>query len=290
MESLIPQKVLNIKKELEKKAPKLQGDYILTEKFDGWYVQIPFSASLGTWGFPLSSANRVIPSLMWTTVLFNQLPKPKEDCYLIAEAIREDTPFHITNGLLNRSIGDYAFKDVIFKLHDIVYPGKYNSAFVRYIYLKEFIKETDQLHVVPIIAVAEYKEKLWKGIFETIVNNGGEGLIAKKTESTFSPGKRNSDLLKIKLECEIDALAVRLEEGYGAKGNDSLILVSKRKNGIIIRTNIGKHTDKALFRKDESNIIGKVVTLKGMEELHDGQLRQPTFYCVRDDKKVTDYE
>jgi ATP dependent DNA ligase C terminal region. len=107
-------------------------------------------------------------------------------------------------------------------------------------------------------------------------------------DSFYSPGKRNADLLKLKLECTIDALAVRLEESIGEKGLPALTLVSQRANGIEIRTVIGKHEDQKKFRENPSSIIGKVVEIKGMEVYDDGQVRQPVFKHVREDKKVGD--
>jgi len=291
-----PQKVLHLKKELAKVKPNLKGNYIITEKFEGWYVTIYYNAYTEQWDYPKSfnaksAAERPVPSLMWTRdAIFSKLPKPKTSLTLIAEAYAYDTPFHILNGLLNRSAGNFDFKDVVFMIHDLVYTydmaGSPQTAIERYKELKIFEKyfNTYSLRVVPIISISPYHEELWKFTFDTIAEQGGEGIVAKRENSLYSPGKRNSDLLKLKLECEIDALAIGLEEGIGEKGNLSLTLISRRKNGILIRTVISKHEDQRIFREDSSNVIGKVVTIKGMEEYEDGQIRQPVFSCIREDK------
>jgi ATP-dependent DNA ligase len=285
-----PQKVLHLKDELKKKNPKLFGSYMLTPKLDGWYVYMEYNPLYG-WGNPKSSRSRVIPALTHLKVEADLiLPKPQNYSILIGEAIIPDTPFHITNGLLNRSIGDCQALDVEFHAHDLLVAGiKDDVALNRYNLLKEFIPENSKFFKrIELLLVSDYKEKLWYNTFENLVENGEEGLIAKRSDSFYSQGKRNSDILKLKLENTFDCLAVRLEESIGEKGQDALTLISKRANGTEVRTVISKHKDKELFRKDTSSIIGKIVEIKCMEELEDGQLRQPVFKTIREDKHITD--
>lgn len=287
-----PQKVLHLKDELSKKNPKLFGSYMITSKKDGWYVVIPFSKNLG-WRPPLSSAMREIPSLVWATSLLNKLERPTYDCYLIAEAIIPDLSFPELNGLLNRSKGNCDCLDVQFWLHDIVIPSQPDrTAFQRWNILQQLNVSSVSKHFVkmPLLEVTEFDKDSWRRRFDSEVDNGEEGIIFKRAEDIYYPGKRNSSLLKEKLECEVDALAVRLEEGIGEKGNDSLTLVSRRKNGVEIRTVISKHKDKELFRSNPNEVIGKVVSIKAMSELVDGQLRQPVFRWIRYDKQISEID
>jgi len=133
-----------------------------------------------------------------------------------------------------------------------------------------------------------YNKKVCMNIYDSIVYKEEEGLVAKRTNSYYLEGKRNSDLLKLKLESSFDCLAVRLEESIGEMGMDGLTLVSKRANGTEVRTIIGKHSDKKLFRENPNSVIGKVIEIKCMEELEDGNLRQPVFKCIREDKHIED--
>jgi bifunctional non-homologous end joining protein LigD len=142
--------------------------------------------------------------------------------------------------------------------------------------------------MLPVIAYEKYDSDSWQKHFEVIANRGGEGIVAKRDTSIYMVGKRNSDLLKLKLELTVDCLGVALEETVGDKGNSGLVLVSQRKSGVLVRTVIGKHVDQELFRKDKYNVIGKVVQVKAMEEYADGQLRQPVFQHVRHDKKASE--
>lgn len=285
------QKVLHLEDELAKKKPKLSGEFLISTKLDGWFVAIPFSN--GAWNYPVSSRGRVIPSLSWVRDKLNATSFiPKKEGFFVAEAIIPDTPFHITNGILNRSVGDFLCHDVELHAHDLVYSNNFADASARYTSLAaiDVQQMLPNFHLHPVLATAEYSKDTWQRYFELAVTTGNEGIVAKRVDSYYSFGKRNSDLLKLKLECSKDCLAVRLEEGFGERGNDSLTLVSQRANGTEIRTVISKHSDKALFRSNPSEVIGKVVEIKGMEELSDGNLRQPVFYCIREDKLISEID
>jgi len=289
------QKVLHLALELEKKKPKLDGKFIVTEKIEGWYVTFFFNAAKNTWELPKSSANREIPAFAWMGTLLDQLPKPKEDTILITEAYIKNSPFHITNGRFNRSVGDCYCYDVVFKCHDLVKLHTNTPAYVRGVQLNTFISEmtslcADYFQMLPVLRNDYYDHDEWMRLFDKVASAGGEGIVAKRSEAYYSFGKRNADLLKVKLECTVDCLAIALSEGIGEKGYPSLTLLSKRKNGTVISTVISKHADQDAFRADSSLILGKVVTIKGMETYEDGQIRQPVFSCVRNDKQDWDYE
>jgi ATP-dependent DNA ligase len=285
-----PQKVQHLKDALKLKTPKIQGDYLITEKIEGWDTTIFYDIASKTWYPPISSRGNRIPSLLWTVDLFNKLPKPNHSCFLKAEAYRANTPFHILNGILNRSVGNFSFKDVEFHFHDLVYINKQEDALTRYMNLQALVQQTEHFNILTILAITPYHNELWNYHFEQVANKGGEGIVAKRADSYYSFGKRNSDLLKLKLEEEVDCLAVRLEEGIGEKGNYSLTLISKRKNGTKIRTVISKHEDQLRFTTTPSEVIGKVITIKCMEQYEDGNLRQPVFSCIRSDKSNDDYQ
>ena len=289
---LQPQKVLHLKDALKLKTPKLHGEYLITEKYDGWWVAIPYSLGDG-WLAPISSAGRTIPSLKWTIPTLNQLlSKPHEPCYLIAEAVIPDTPFEIINGKLNRSVGECDCTDVQLILHNVVFPKSPTiNALDRWNMLRHLnISNTRLMLKAPLLYAGPYDHRMWMKYFDQVTGKDGEGIVAQRTTALYDPGKRNADLLKMKLECTIDALAVALEEGVGEQGFPSLTLVSQRKNEVKIRTVIGKHADQKLFRENPSSVIGKVVEIKAMEELEDGQLRQPVFRFIRHDKLPTEID
>jgi len=295
MTSIAIQKVLHLKEELKKKNPKLQGNYLITEKFEGWFVYVPYDAITKTWGSPISSAGRLIPSMEHTSAWFNKLPKPNISGMLIAEAYIPEIPFQIMNGYFNRSVGNYKCDEVIFKCHDFIRYGYNYNAADRYIELAKLLDyennpNEDKIHRVPLLAVTTYNKDLWNLHFNKVIDKGGEGIVAKRETSLYAYGKRNADLLKLKLECTVDCLAIAVEIGTGEKGNLSVTLVSQRKNGIKIRTVINSHKYQKILIETPEVIIGKVVTIKAMEEYPDKQLRQPVFMYPRPDKDINDYE
>jgi len=285
------QKCLYLADELKKKTPKLQGNYMITPKIDGWWVRILYKKETGLWYTPLSSANRIIPALTWMVDKLNTLPKPHDDCFLIGEAIIPELPFETINGMLNRSVGNFACLDAEIVLHDIVFPGYSNSAMTRWRFLQELdISNVPFLSKVVVLYIGSYNLPIWMKYFDQFVSQGGEGIVAKRETGLYLPTKRNADLIKLKLECSIDALAVRLEESIGEKGLPALTLVSRRASGVEIRTVIGKHVDQVTFRADYQSILGKVVEIKGMNELPDGQIRQPVFKGIRFNKNPSEID
>lgn len=293
MAKFLPQKVLSLHKALELKNPKLQGNFLITEKFEGWYVYFEYTPE-GGWAAPKSSAGREIPA--FEHFKGANLPKLVYPCVLIAEAYIPDNIFQVTNGIFNRSVGSYRCDDVVFVMHDFVtasitsVPPTALERFNRLINFNNNIPSNLRKHfqLNNILLASPFHEKLWYETFDRIADAGGEGIVAKRENSVFSFGKRNSDLLKLKLELTVDLVAIRLEEGFGEKGNPSLTLVSQRSNGIEVRTVIGKHEDQDLFRATPEAVIGKVVEIKAMEEYSDLQLRQPVFIRVRTDKTSND--
>jgi hypothetical protein len=289
---LQPQKVLHLSKALALKTPKLDGMFLLTEKFDGWYVQIEYRKLEDRWYSPVSSRLRGIPSIAWSVELFDKLPKPHYDCIIIAEVVIPDVSFHITNGILNRTVGNFVCKDIVFKIHDVIFPKLCTSAGTRWRYLQELdvSNAANYLHKVELLATGFYERVLWDKLFNEVIDSGGEGIVAKRADAYYSPGKRNSDLLKLKLECTVDCIADRVETTIGDKGNLGVTLISKRKNGVEIRTVINSLVLQDTLLHNPNTVIGKVVELHAMNELEDGQLRQPTFYCIREDKSIDEID
>jgi hypothetical protein len=288
-----PMKVLALKDALKLKVPKTHGNYYITEKVEGWMCTITYSKEWNMWCKPVSSAGRIIPALEHMISVFNKLPKPHTDCVLIAEVDIPDTPFHITNGILNRSTGNYLCENPRFSFHNIYYPDAPHTPYqTRYRNLQELAEHFDveYFRLLPILHVGPYHKDTWQHYFEQVANDGGEGIVAARENSLYLPGKRTADLIKLKLEITVDCIADRLEEGIGDKGYPSLTLVSKRKNGTEIRTVIGKHEDQDLFRANPASVIGKVVQLKAMEQYPDLQLRQPRFQFIREDKRVDEID
>lgn len=285
------QKVLELEKAESLKTPRIFGDYIIFEKFDGWYCYADFDSRTDTWSYVHSSRGRIIPAFKWTQRIFNCLPKPKESCRLIMEAIIPDMPFHIMNGLFNRSVGDCACLDVKFFVHDYIPTETYfitsreeNFAMRRYEKLLECdMLRTDRIfEIVPIIDISPSKD-VWLKHFDRILSVGGEGIVLKRAQSLYAPGKRNADMLKIKEEITEDLLCIDAYETIGEKGFANINLIFKNPEGEDTHVRLSKDEDILKFHLDKNNFIGKIGEIHAMKRTEYGTLYQPRFVRIRDD-------
>lgn len=288
-----PQKVLHLRLEQAKKKPKLDRLYLITAKLDGWYGFIDYHPSSG-WGYPRNE-NRVIPSWMFTKEWFEKhIPIPHEATRFIFEAVIHDTPFHILNGIFNRKSEDA--KDIQFILHDVlkldsffIESRKENLAGERYkllqaIGLPYHTEDKYRISVSPLLAATKH-ESIWKDCFENVVEEGGEGIVLKAEDGLYTPGKRNSDLLKWKLEETFDLLVIDMFWTTGEKGNPNLNLKLQNKDGVEVPVRVPKDKD-ILHFTTKDNPIGSVATIKCMKKLEDGSYREPRFSHIRYDKQT----
>lgn len=277
------QKAKHLKDELKKKNPNINHEYMYSEKIDGWYTYTDFDKYTG-WSNIHSSSNRVIPSMVHCSEqYFSKLPNPSSNCRLIMEAYIPDTPFHILNGIFNRSKGNCLAEDVHFKLHDVIYlDDPLLDAYQRYRRLIE-LPDLERLQVHSLLGISSNQDK-WQKAFETIVSNGGEGIVLKQADGTYQAGKRNSSLLKIKQEVSLKLRIIDYFTTIGAKGEVAYNLTVMRKGGASFNVVVPKHSDQAKFQ--EVCPIGQVAEIKAMKELENGMLREPVFKCIREDKNV----
>jgi hypothetical protein len=289
MFNIEPQKVLHLWKEEEKKTPKLHGRFIESIKLNGWYVYIDFDPRKG-WSEIHSSAMRPIPAF--------EKYKEQFDIFetgvarrLIAEAIIPGMDFFEMNGLFNRSAGNCHANGVEFHFHDmLVIPRLNTTAIDRYRELEDFVchKQTETIKLHPTRNLRNYTKEVWYEIFNEVVEAGEEGLVFKRADSIYTPGKKNSDLVKMKMEDTFDLLCKRMYWTKGEKGNDNLNLDLENKLGIITPVRIGKYSDIAEFQRDSP--VGKVIEIKAMMKTKYGNYKEPRFNRVRGDKLPKDID
>lgn len=283
-----PQKVLHLHLEEAKKNPKISGKYIVTEKLDGWFGYIDFVE--GVCGNITSGAGRSIPSMIWAKDVFQKI-NISGNVRLIFEIIIPSVPFHILNGIFNRSIGECQATDARFRLHDIVDFNNNVTAINRVEILKalDLSRVSEYIEVIPVLAVTNDKE-VWMEHFKEVTDRGGEGIVIKQASSYYQPEKRNSSLMKVKLESTFDLECIGVFNTIGEKGNSNLNATLKRKNGVVITVRIPKDEDVKLFESNGWEIVGKVVEVKCMCELVGGMLREPRFVAVRHNKLIGDID
>lgn len=286
---MLPQKAKHLYLEEEKKKPDINHEYGMFEKYDGWWIGVDNVNGLHP---PVSRELREIPSLRNYTDLFTQLNLPS-DCRVIAEAVIPGLDFHTMNGIFNRSVGNCHAENVKFYVHDIVFPYDIKMLNLdRYIYLTTLFtdKRFEGIELAPLIGISDSKE-VWFKHFNDIVERGGEGLILKQINSPYQPDKRNSSLMKIKLEKTLDLLCIGWYKTIGEKGQVNYNLKLRRKSGTELDVRLGKHSDIDLLLEDEKNFVNRVVEVKCMKEIEKGKmLREPRFKAVRFDKSIREID
>jgi ATP-dependent DNA ligase len=197
------------------------------------------------------------------------------------EAYIPGLDFHSMNGIFNRSVGDYHCKDVVFFLHDMIGLGHSLAltALQRYNVLK-YWDILGNVRVHPILAVSDNKD-IWLKYFNDVKETGGEGVVLKQASGLYYPDKRNSSLMKIKLEDRFHLLCTDMFYTVGDKGHSNLNITLRRKSGTEIVVRVGKHDDIDKIENDKEYVLGKVCLIECMTEITPGgMLREPRFKNV----------
>jgi len=291
-----PQFVLHLHKEEAKKKPNIYGNYMVTEKLDGIYGYIDYTTDLG-WGYIHSRQEREIPALRWLHDIFVDLPTPTVNCRFIFEVTIDGLDFHITNGILNRSKGECQAWDAKINLHDLIETDTYfidsckHQAMARWTNLQKVDVSSSKgvIRHIPLLSISNDKD-VWLHYFNKVVEAGGEGVVLKQVEGIYQSDKRNSSLMKIKLEESALLECIDIYYTTGEKGNSNLNATLRSKDGTIIEVRIGKHCDIKLIEEDKEYILGKVVEIKAMCKLSSGAYREPRFKMIRCDKTLKDID
>lgn len=282
---MLPQKALHMHIESDKKRPKYIGQsYTLMEKLDGWY-------GFHDTGLQIRSrADRVIPSLRTMSMILNE--KVSRKGRLIFEILVDGvTEFSELNGLLNRTIGDCECREAYIVVHDFIPNWNISTPFYsRYNYCMDIVDKINnpRVKVAPIIHVSD-SPTAWKEQAEKIWAKGGEGVILKRSNAGYSPGKRNYDLMKIKEEIELDLLVIGVEGGEGKYLGTTGALRCKSTKG---EHSVSGMTDQErnFWWDNPEEIIGKVIKVKAMKINPDGSIREPRYICIRHDKLPGDID
>ena len=173
---------------------------------------------------------------------------------------------------------------------------------------KEILKSI--LPVSKIILYCDHVIENGKAFFREIEKSNMEGMIAKRSSSTYQPGKRNSDWLKIKNVKSDEAVIVGYTQPKGSRvGFGSLLLAQYNRGKLTYIGNVGTgftdSTLKDLLKKIKILETAKsplhhqikpppattwikpelVCNVKFTEKTSDGILRHPVFLGLRVDKK-----
>lgn len=278
-----PQKALHLYQQLEKKNPKLEGKtYIAFEKYDGWYGYWDVGQQI------MSRQMREIPSMKSHSDELNtyadRLPKGR----FIFEILVAGSPvFKDLNGILNRH--EQAKKAYLIA-HDFIPQGMEGLPFhtrrsMMYSAIGQLpchLLVAAQMLTAPMKFDADY----WQDLANVIWREGGEGVIIKDANAPYSPGKRNADILKIKLENTEEMVVSGVHIGQGKYSKTLGYLLVKDVHGVTHKVSGMTDDERDTWWNDPELIIGKVVEVQFMQRLANGSLREPRFKAVRHDKTV----
>lgn len=287
-----PQKAQHLYIEEDKKNPKHLGkEYAVFEKYDGWYGYCNLAN-----GVIHSRANRPIPSCeALSREIYHLCMKHgiNSGTLVFEILLRSTKDFSELNGILNRTVGSYIAEDVYIRVHDWV-PDSVNTKIpfsTRYEEVQFIIDVLDS----PNILLAPYSirsidPKCWKAQAELVWSKGGEGVILKQWDAPYQLGKRNSTLMKIKEEVTLDLLVIDVVEGQGKYQGTTGAIVCKDSKGFTHTISGMTDAQRDVWFVSPTEIVGKVVEVKAMKVLPDGQLREPRFKAIRHDKSAKDID
>lgn len=130
---------------------------------------------------------------------------------------------------------------------------------------------------------------------EALIARGKEGAVFKQPHGTWTAGKKNEVIMKIKQELSYDLTVTGVSEGAGKyTGTTGTIECFFRrfgkKDGEVVVAPISGMSDKErdLWWNDPTIIIGQIVQVDAMRFTEFGMLREPRYKGIRFDKEQAD--
>ena len=220
-------------------------------------------------------------------------------------------------GLQDREHASAPFK---IRLRSKEFPGTYVAFDIIYLDGRELVtlplmerKEIlrDVVRISDRVTVSDHIEREGRAYYQAVLEQGLEGIIAKRKDSRYAIGRRTRDWLKLKKRETIDAVVCGLTEGEGVREDTfgSLILGVYDEGAMryIGRVGTGFSDDlrRELLRRSEAlrgerqfpeepdmtepvkfwMRPGLVVEARFLELTPDGMMRAPSFGRIRDDKR-----
>lgn len=202
---------------------------------------------------------------------------------------------------------------LLYYVFDILYLDGFDLTGVRYDTRRDLLQRT--LSQTPYLQLVESFREDGRVVFEAAVRNGLEGVIAKRAASTYQPGHRSSDWLKVKAMQTADFIIGGYTAGEGNRADSlgALLLGYLDSNArLIYAGHVGSgfnerslrdlkerldamKTDRCPFEEvPETNGPPtwvkpvSVAEVKYSRWTRDGRLRTPVFLRLRDDKPASE--
>lgn len=136
-------------------------------------------------------------------------------------------------------------------------------------------------------AAFESWETAWEQARQWQSEGGCDGAILRNPNAPWEPGRSKGDIIKLKPLQDYDVEVVGFEKDVGAKtGRATVALIFRWKNGTTHKVATGlSHEQQAA----PEQFVGKIIRVKCMGLTSAGNMREPRFDGVRDDKLKADY-
>ena len=144
--------------------------------------------------------------------------------------------------------------------------------------LKDKLKGISKIKVIDHIETNSFREI--QNLHNKWVNEGYEGLVARKPNSTYQFGKRGSDMIKVKEYMEQEFEIIDYKDGL--RDEDFCFILQTEDGKPFAAKPIGNRELKDRYLRDIDEIIGKQGTVKFFEWSREGVPQQPIFQVVRD--------
>lgn len=200
---------------------------------------------------------------------------------------------------------------IYYYVFDVLYLGGRSLANVPLRERKELLKQT--LISTDTIRLIDKLDADGETAFKAAVEAGLEGLVAKRLDSIYEPGRRSKAWLKIKVTATTDLVVCGYTQGTGSRASTfGALILGYYQNGQLIYaggcgTGFNDKTLAVLHKRFKQlatkqspfkqKVPGKqihwlqpelVAEVKFAEWTKDGILRSPVFITLRDDKKPTE--
>jgi bifunctional non-homologous end joining protein LigD len=283
------------------------GDWAFEIKWDGYRA----IADLRNDSIGLYSRNGLDFSQKFKKVT-NALKLQEHEMILDGEIVAYDDKGKPNFQWLQR-IGENPNLALIFQVFDLLWLNGHSTEDLTFLQRKELLK--DALVQNEIIQFSDHVLKNGKEFFQAANDLGLEGIVAKKTDSTYRENVRSSEWLKIKINQTDEAIICGFTEPKGSRNKFGSLILGKYLDGemvfcghtgtgfndktlselhqkmepLITKTSVFKITPKtnakATWVKPEL-----VAEIKFTEITKDHIYRHPVFLRLRDDVEVKDVE
>ena len=289
----------------ETDKPFSKEDWIYEIKWDGYRA----IAEVNKKGVKLYSRNGNSFLSAYPEVV-DELSKMKLNAILDGEVVvlneQGNPDFHkLQEYGLNK---DFPLQYYVFDLLELNGKKLYSTPLIeRKKLLAELIKKN------PVIKYSDHVEESGEDFFEVIKEKNLEGIIAKRMDSEYHPGKRSADWLKIKQHKSEEAIIAGFTSPRGGRKYFGALILGTMVNEKLIyagHTGSGFNTEllKDIYAKLQPLIREKspfdervktnmpvtwvepryVCEVKLTEWTSDGKLRHPIFLRLREDKQAKD--